>query len=165
MAAAGRSFYVTWDNADTVKRLMDDIQADLKKESNRELRAAAKKIATETVIPEIRKTASASGVPIAPAMAATARAKSDRMVRVQIGGVKPKLSGFRSKARAKKNYAPTLAWGSEKGPYPGSTVNHYAVGPSESWWVRAGIKAALPGAVKGYKEALNTILAKGSRFR
>jgi len=182
MSTSGRGrgsggFYVTWDNVASVQRVMNDIEDSLRKQMNGELRTAAKQIADDEVIPELIRSAGASGVPIAPKMAATARAKSDRMVMVQIGGVNPKLSGFKAYKRSKgkklksgrdatsKNYRTTLAWGSDRGPYPGSTVNHYAVGRSSSWWVQAGVNAALPAAVTRYRKALDVILAKGSRYR
>ena len=180
--STGGGFYVTWQNIDLITSILSEVEDSLRKQETKELRASAKQIAKDVVIPALKRSAAASPVPIAPAFADTARPKSDRVVMVQIGGVNPKLSGFKSHVgtrRAKKgagslkggreatskNYRTTLAWGSELGPYPGSKHNHYAVGRSTSWWVRAGTQEAIPGALERYEYALSKIIARAGANR
>ena len=165
-------FNVSWYGADGLQDALGGIadglvwndKGDLiprKTAANREMRQAAKRIAKDVLVPEMQRTASSAPVPIARAMAATARAKSDRLIMVQVGGVNPPLSGFRrgigTKRRAlgargrtsgkreatSRTFRTTLAWGSEFGPkggrrkptrgsnIPGGAVNHYKVPRNE----------------------------------
>jgi hypothetical protein len=165
-------FNVSWYGADFLQEALADFGKELvwndkgdliprKLAANREMRQAAKDIAAEILIPQMKRTARSAPVPIARAMAETARAKSDRLIMVQVGGVNPPLSGFRrgigTKRRAggaagrtsgrreatSRTFRTTLAWGSEFGPKggrarpsrgantPSSPVNHYKVPRSE----------------------------------
>jgi hypothetical protein len=187
-AGGGRSsggFSATWQNIDLVNRILSEIEAELKPTANKEMRKGSKRIAQDVLIPALTMSAYSSGVPIAPAMAGTMRAKSDRVVTVVVGGVNPKLSGFKAGVGAKRakkgagglkggraatsrNYRTTLAWGSELGPYPGASHNHYAISRSErGHWVQPGVRA--PGTLTAVKDAyadlLNLIIAKYSRYR
>ena len=153
--------------------------------AKRDLRQGTKKIAQDTLIPALTMAANSSGVPIAPAMAKTMRARTDRIVTVQVGGVNPKLSGFKRGVGAKKakvrtiegraatsssqSYRTTLAWGSERGPWPGGRaarrdgtrgepVNHYAVPRSRSHWVVSGAQA--PGTFNAVKAAYRDLLRR-----
>jgi hypothetical protein len=181
----GGGFTATWQNVELINRILGEVEEGLNTTANREMRQGSKKIAQDVLIPALTMSAYSSGVPIAPAMAATMRAKSDRVVTVAVGQVNPKLSGFKSgvgAARAKKgkaglkggraatsrNYRTTLAWGSELGPYPGASHNHYATGRNErGHWVQPGVRA--PGTLAAVKDAyadlLNQIIAKYSRYR
>ena len=181
----GGGFTATWQNVEVINRILSEIEDGLKTDANREMRKGSMKIAQDVVIPALTMSAYSSGVPIAPAMAATMRAKSDRVVTVAVGAVNPKLSGFKrgvGEKRAKKgagglkggrsatskNYRTTLAWGSELGPYPGAKHNHYATGRNErGHWVQPGVRA--PGTLAAVKDAyaalLNQIIAKYSRYR
>ena len=166
-------FNVSWYGADGLQDALGGIadglvwndKGDLiprKTAANREMRQAAKRIAKDVLVPEMQRTASSAPVPIARAMAATARAKSDRLIMVQVGGVNPPLSGFRrgigTKRRAlgaagrtsgkreatSRTFRTTLAWGSEFGPKggrarpsrgantPSGPVNHYKVPRKEA---------------------------------
>lgn len=176
---------VTWENAALVSAILNEIEDGLKTTANKEMRKGTVKIAKETLIPALKMSAWGSGVPIAPAMAATMRAKSDRVVTVRVGGVNPKLSGFKTgvgDARANKgskanlggrlatsrNYRTTLAWGSELGPGSTAHGNHYAVGRNtKGYWVQPGVDA--PGTLSSVKTAytalLNSIIDRYSRYR
>ena len=62
-------------------------------------------------------------------VSATTRAKRDRMVVVQVGAVNPRLSGFGRRKSGNKWWRGSLAWGVEKGNYPG-TRDEYGIGRS-----------------------------------
>lgn len=176
-------FNVSFQNADTVKRILGDIEDGMRKEANKELRDAAQQIA-RSLIPSIQGMAAMSPMPIAKKMAETARAKRDRLVVVQVGGVNPKLSGFRSgvgsrrasrttksqlaggRSATSRNYRTTLAWASEMGPYPGSAFNRFRVPRRTSgYYVQPAINANMDRAKAEYSEALNKLIRERSRFR
>lgn len=131
------------------------------------LRDGSKRIANDTVIPALKIAANASGVPIAPRMADTMRAASDRVVFVRVGGVNPRLSGFRRRSKSSKPYRTTLAWGSELGPYPGAKVNHYDATRSRSHWAAkgAGSPATWAKAKREYQDLLDRVLREYGRPR
>jgi len=161
MAAAGSS--VTWDNIEIVQLILNRISDDLRPEARKELRKGTQQIAQNLVIPVLQQSAATSGVPIAPAMAATSRARADRVVFVKVGAVNPRLSGFK---RGQSKYRTGMAWGSELGG--DDKEHHYAVGRNPSgYWVQPGVRS--PGTlarVKGaYSELLNLIIDKYSRSR
>jgi len=123
--------------------------------ARRELREGSQRIAQEHLIPELKRGAAASGVPIAPAMADTARARKDRIVFVQVGAVNPRLSGYRRNAA--KSYRTMLAIGSNYGPIR-NDVNHYAVGRTRSGhWVQPTVNSN--GTHKRVQEAYRRLLA------
>jgi hypothetical protein len=170
---------VSFQNAQLVRDILSEVEDTLKRETNSELRQAAKDIARKVVIPQLQRSARSSPMKIAPAMAATARPKADRVVTVQIGGVNPALSGFKrgvgvnaaasrhtGRAKSSRNYRTTLAWGSEFGPFPGADVNHYAQ-PRRAggYWVHQGITNSIPDATKRYEKLLEEIIRTKSRFR
>lgn len=176
-------FNVVFQNADVVKRIMGDIEDGMRKESNKELRDAAQGIA-RSLIPSIKGMAAMSPNPIAKAMAETARAKRDRLVMVQVGGVNPKLSGFKSgvgikrasgrtmsklaggRAKTSRSYRTTLAWASEMGPYPGSAFNRFRVPRRESgYYVQPAINANMDRAKAEYADALNKLIRERSKYR
>lgn len=180
-AMAGRGtggFNVTFQNAERVKRIINEVEDGLRQEANKEMRDAAQRIA-KSLIPDMKSMAAMSPVAIAPALADTARAKRDRLVMVQVGGVNPKLSGFKPYKRASgrninkgsredtsRNIRGTLAWGSELGPYPGSEINRYGVPRRESgYWVQPAIQSNLDRAKAEYEEALDEIIRTKSRYR
>jgi hypothetical protein len=163
--------------------------APRKTAANRELRMAAKSIGQDLLIPMMKRTARSSPTPQARAMAETARAKADRVVTVQVGGVNPPLSGFkrgrghkRAKGRAassgrdasSRTFRTTLAWGSEFGPKggrhmggrpgwraPSGPVNHYKAPRNEGgYWIIPAVKNVLVPAKRRYEEALDDIIAK-----
>lgn len=176
-------FNVTFQNAAEVKRILNDIEDGMRKEANKELRAASKEIA-KSLIPSIKAFAAMSPMPIARAMADTARPKSDRLVMVQVGGVNPVLSGFkkgvgikRATDRTKKimatgrpgtskNYRTTLAWASEMGPYPGSAYNRFKVPRRPSgYYVQPAVNANVERAKREYAAALDKLIREKSRYR
>jgi hypothetical protein len=123
-----------------VNAVLDQIASVHLNTARKELRDGSQAIARDTLIPILKRGAAASGVPIAAAMADTARARKDRIVFVQVGAVNPKLSGFRS-GRGRVNYKTTLALGSNYGPTDPDR-NHYAVPRNQSGhWVQPTVNA------------------------
>lgn len=197
-------FRVEWYGADGLQEALDGIadglvwndKGDLiprKTAANREMRNAAKGIATDLLIPQMKRTARSAPVPIARAMAETARAKSDRLIMVQVGGVNPPLSGFKRGVGAKRakgrtggvgrdassrTFRTTLAWGSEFGPKggrrqptragwksPSGAVNHYKVPRSErGYWVLPAVEDVMVKAQDRWEYALQAVVDKYVRF-
>lgn len=181
--SGGSGFRVTFQNLDLLNRKVAELENGLRVQANKEMRDAAQNIA-RSLIPSIQAMAAMSPNPIAPALAATARAKRDRMVMVQIGGVNPKLSGFKrgvgikrmsptTRSRLKggrdatsRNYRTTLAWASEMGPYPGSAFNRFRVPRRESgYYVQPAINASMDRAIKEYSDAIERIILGRSDYR
>lgn len=196
-------FNVTWYGADALQEALGGIadglawsdKGDLvprKTAANREMRQAAKSIAERVLLPEMKRKAAAAPVPQAVKMAETARAKSDRLIMVQVGGVNPTLSGFRrgigvKRARGRssssgrdassRTYRTTLAWGSEFGPkggrhkpsrgnnVPAGPVNHYKVPRNESgYWVLPAVDAVMGRAQDEWDHALQKVIDRYIRF-
>lgn len=208
LSQAGRDsggFNVEWDGVKYVQikmaRIADGLTwnkdgTDLvpsRTVANRELRDAAGEIARDLLIPQMKRTARSSPVPIARAMAETARAKRDRLIAVQVGGVNPPLSGFKRGVGAKRargrstssgrdstsrTYRTTLAWGSEFGPKGGRTkpsrgnnipsgaVNHYKVPRNErGYWVLPAVEDIRVKAWQRFKRAVDEIVDYHTRGR
>lgn len=102
------------------------LEQDLRKETNAELRQAAKTCAT-VLAAQLARAAAGSGVPVAPLVARSIKVKSDRVPVVSIGG----------SARVGRYGAPAsaLAWGSEHGGH------NFAAGPSSGYWIRPTVEA------------------------
>ena len=148
MAATNVS--VEFDGLFETLKAFRELEADLRKEANAELRAAARTCAT-VLAGKLARAASASGVPVAPRVARSIRVKSDRVPVVSVGG----------NARVGRGGAPAaaLVWGSEQGP-KGST-NHWGVGPSSGYWIAPTVKAFQGDeSVTVYKRAIVELLAK-----
>jgi hypothetical protein len=193
-------FVVQWYGDDALRETLDSISTDLmafddngnylgaRTAANREMRQAAKKIAQDLLIPQIKRTARSSPVKISRAMAETARAKTDRMVAVQVGAVNPPLSGFRRGVGVKRaggrtggrgrdassrTFRTTLAWGSEFGPkggrrqpsrgnnIPRGEVNHYKVPRNESgYYVLPAVENVMSRVGEYWDDALDRIFRK-----
>lgn len=193
--AGGRStggVFVTFENLERVNAILEEVEDTLRKTANGAMREGAKEIANTVVIPQLKRAARSSPIRISRAMADTARAKSDRVVMVQIGGVNPALAGFRrgvgegraagrttstGRASTSRTWRTTLAWGSELGPWPdgraprkdgkrGAPVNHYRAPRKESgYWVQPGTQNAIPAAHKAYAALIESIITRFSRYR
>lgn len=173
--------YVTWQNAGLIHAILDQIEDGLKYETNREIRQKSKEIATRIVIPQLKRAARSSPAPLARAFAETARARADRIIVVQVGGVNPPLEGFRrgrgverattrtrsGRDATSRNYRTSMAWGSEYGPFPGADVNNYGVERREpaGYWVTPGITNAIPAVVKEYEDYLRELLRTRGKYR
>ncbi len=180
---------VTFQNGALVTAIMGEIEDGLKKEAARELRDASQDIARQVLIPQLKRSARSSPMKIARAFAETAVARRDRIVLVQIGGSAPALSGFKrgvgkKKIQAKQaaglggrtasgrdatsaNYAASMAWGSEYGPWPWTDVNNYGQRrrEPEGYWVTKAVASAMPEATRRYSKAIEAMLVRYGKYR
>lgn len=126
------------------------LEKDLRSETNRELRAAARECAGRLAA-QLARAAQTCGVPVAPRVAQAITVKSDRLPVVAIGGAKKVGTGKRAAAAA-------LVWGSEQGPK--SDPNRFAVAPnSAGYWIAPTVAAfASDAAVERYKRAVYEVL-------
>lgn len=160
--------------------LRDQIAREDLNPAKRDLRQGTKAIANAELIPVLQQAADASGVPIAPAMARTARTRTDRIVTVRIGAVNPRgLRGFRSgrgqakagssgyRTRNSQSDRTTLAYGSDRGPHPSNKVsNPYGVSRNEAgYWVAPGVAAAFDRVKRAYVDLLGQIMRDYGRYR
>lgn len=127
------------------------LEADLRKETNAELRQAAGVCATG-LVSKLQRAAVTCGVPVAPLVARSIRVKSDRLPVVSIGGSR----------RVGRGGAPAgvLLWGSEQGPK--GDVNRFAVETNlAGYWIAPTVAAfARDEAVTAYKRAVYELLHK-----
>ena len=147
------------EGIEAVQAVLAHIAKDKLSMARGELRDGSQAIAQRELIPALKAGAAASGVPIAPAIADTARARKDRIIFVQLGGVNPKLSGYSSRSRGEQGHAfkTALALGSNYGPTDPS-VNHYAVGRTRSGhWVQPTVNSN--GTHKRVQDAYRRLLA------
>jgi hypothetical protein len=189
---------LTWINGREIQKRMEQISDGLawddtgklisrKTAANREMRTAAKDIAANILIPQMKRTARTAPDKIARAMAETARPMSDRIVAVRVGGVNPPLRGFKrgvGRRRSKgvmstgrdstsRNWRTTLAWGSEFGPWPGgramtksgargALVNHYRVPRNypRGYWVLPAVDDVKVKAAARFGEAIDDVINK-----
>lgn len=86
---------------DGLRELTRALKGPTFKDVNRELRQAARAIATDTLLPLVRDAVAKSPAPQAHAMAATVRVHSDRVPVVVVGKVNPRFSsGFRHRGES-----------------------------------------------------------------
>lgn len=137
----------------------------------RELRKQVKVMSDRVIIPALRRQALATGDPLTIAMAATARAKQDRLPIVKVGAVNPKVSGFkRTEVSRRPRARGQLAWGSERGPWDhdapsgiGRKTGAYARARNpRGYWVYWAISSAAVtrGVIQGYGEVVDAIFDK-----
>lgn len=103
--------------------------------------------------PIVERGVRSSPAPQAAAMSATVRAKRDRMIVIRVGAVNPRLSGWRRRA-GNSQWRGSLAWGVEKGNYPG-TRDEYGVARSS---VGHGVARVLPELTDKAAEAYADII-------
>ena len=125
---------------DLVRRELSAIEKDLRPFANSELRHATKDLAKRTLVPGLKQaTVKAGNQYLANVIWATHIVRSDRIVNVQLGRKKPKLSGLAGKGKkgsgvANRRTWTQIAWGSEMGPKGGAKMQ------------RPGRGGARPGA-------------------
>jgi len=127
------------------------LEADLRRQANGELRAAARTCASE-LVGELRQAAGACGVPVAARVARSIRVKNDRLPAVSIGG-----SRKVGKAGAP---ASVLLWGSEHGP--AGDVNHFGVDANAAgYWIAPTTARFKTGrAMDAYRGAVADIMRR-----
>ena len=140
-----RALQINYDTRETfaLMKTLRGVQADLRKQTNAELRRAAKRTASGLVS---ALQAHAGGTPQAGLVASTARVKSDRLPAVEIGGTK--RVGHRGTVVAK------IFWGSERGGR-----NFAAPRNPAGYWIDPTTKSFADGpAVDEYRAAVADIL-------
>lgn len=144
--AAG--FSVRVDGLQETLDSLRGIETDLRKEANSEIRLAAKAVAGSLVV-ALQGAAAASGVPVAPRVASSAKVKSDRFPTVVIGGSK--------KVGRRGAPASALVWGSENGPR--GSVNHFGVPPGSGYWIAPTVeRIETSRAVPEFTQAIEAIV-------
>lgn len=122
---------------ETLKAVREISSALERQETNAQLRQAAGQCAAG-LVGDLQQSAAASGVPVAPKVAATIRVRSDRLPVVSIGSAK--TAG--------------ILWGSEHGPK--SDPNRFGVAPNSSgYWITPAVARFTAGqATEIYKRAV-----------
>lgn len=156
--------------------LAENIAGQDLREATGELRKAAKQIAVDIVIPALAQTAAASGVPIAPAIAATAMPRADRVVTVSMGRKNPKLRNYKrgTSQRARTSLAFGAEWGDgeqSRQSNPAHKVtprNRYGVPRNTGRGYIAGATAASREVHEkvraAYLEALRSIMSRYGKW-
>lgn len=127
------------------------LDADLRKTTNDELRAAAGECANVLAVGLVQS-ANSCGVPVAPNVARSIKVKRDRVPVVSIGGSMRVGHG-------KRGHAGALVWGSEQGPK--SDPNHFGVGPSAGYWIAPAVERFQQGpALDVYRRAVADLLRR-----
>lgn len=119
--------------------------------ANRQMKDAARNLAEQlartTVVPLVRSGPAAQST----AMAATVRPKTDRMPIVRIGATNPRLSGWRRSANSRR-WRGSLAWGIERGQFPGSPDYYRAPRRNSGYVIGANIPLITRRALPLYEE-------------
>lgn len=124
--APGAAFVIDLQGLESVLQDIQYLDADIRRLVNKPLRQDAKRIA-ETARPLVESLVRRGPAPQSRAMAATVRARADRMPVIAVGAVNPRLSGFKRGGQARR-YKGSIAWGVEKGP-AGGPRRHSRGGP------------------------------------
>ena len=149
MARTSGGLTVEMDGIFETLKAVRQVEADLRPGVNNELRDAAEASAGELAA-ELVTSASASGVPVAPRVAASIRVKRDRVPVVSIGGSAP--VGRRGAP------AGALVWGSEQGPKGG--VNHWGVPASSGYWIAPAVDRYSRTALDKFRRAVFEIFRR-----
>jgi hypothetical protein len=168
--APGATLVLQANGVDTILADIQFFDAAVKRLVNGQLRRASKQIAA-AALPVVRSAVAGSPVPQAGAMAATARAKSDRRPVVVVGAVNPKLSGWRRGGNPR--WKGSLAFGAELGgkqawrvhkPGGGTYVrgNIYRAGRSSGYGIGRNTARIADAIVPAYYQALVDILNRSA---
>lgn len=147
--SASTSFSIDVDGLEETLKAFQTLERDFARpEANVKLRDAAGKCA-DGAKGELVRSASSSGVPVAPRVARSIRVVRDRMPAISIGGPMPVGAGG--------GRASDILWGSEHGP--SGEVNHFAVPPGSGYWIKPAIDRFAKGpAVTIFEGAVADIL-------
>jgi hypothetical protein len=136
-----------------VLRMFNDLDGELRKTANGELRQAARKIADDLQ----QKVQSSGGgpAPQGAAVAQTARARNDRIVKVAVPGVNIRFS--RESVGGSRRGA--VAFGANYGP--AGSINYYKVARNTSgYFVEPAVDDVMNLADERYMTALDSILRR-----
>jgi hypothetical protein len=135
---------ITIDGLTDTLRSVQGLEADLRKQTNGELRKAAGECAT-LLATDLRGAASSAATPVSRRVAESIKVKSDRLPSVSIGGSR-RVGRYGAPASA-------LVWGSEHGGH------NFAAGESGGYWIKPTVERFEKGrAIPAYKAAVVAIL-------
>jgi len=139
------SVALTYDMDEVMELLKElrGVQTDLRRQTNRELRAAAGECA-QGLVPALHAHAANSPTPQARIVAESAKVKSDRLPVVTVGG--SRRVGHRG------TQAGVLVWGSERGGH------NFVAGAGGEYWITPAVQDFQDGPAGGiYMRAVGRI--------
>lgn len=158
--AKSRGFELAVDDSDVrvLLKALNQVEGDLRKNSNAQLREAAKECANRLKV-ELYQAVPDSPAPQTRLVAQSIRVKSDRTPVVQIGGSKKVGRAYKSRksGRSTRASAGELLWGVEWGDNAG----RFAPRNSSGNWIRPTVLRfeESTGAIDAYKRAVVRILS------
>ena len=169
MAKTG-NYAVELRNLDTVLQLLNEAQRNMRGmggySPNYDIRGRAQEVAAK-MLPDIKQALGASPAPQAGKVAATARAKRDRIPVVRIGAVNPKLQGFSKRKAYNRRGKGSVAWGVERGPAgghkggPGAGSDFYGMARKPSGYaIGPRLPQITAGVVRDYQEVVADVLRR-----
>jgi hypothetical protein len=157
MARANRGPTVYVDDSDVQElfRALGKVNADLRKNTNAQLRLAAKECATDLAM-LLKINFAGAPAPQTDLVELSVRVKSDRTPVVQVGGKKKVGRAYQSRKGGKvRASAGELLWGVEYGDKHG----RFAPRNENGYWIKPTVRQfAETGAIAKYKTAVIRIL-------
>jgi hypothetical protein len=152
---AGPVLYVDDSDVQTLFRALGKVNADLRKDTNAQLRIAAKECATDLAM-LLKMNVIGSPAPQTKLVAASVKVKSDRTPVVTVGGSKKVGRAYKSrKGGTRRAPAGQLLWGVEYGDKHG----RFAGRNPDGHWIKPTVRQfAETGAIPKYKTAVIRIL-------
>lgn len=152
---AAPTVYVDDTDVRVLFNALKNVQADLRKNTNAQLREAAKECANDLAL-LLKANTIGSPAPQTRLVASSIKVKSDRTPVVQVGGTKRVGRAYKSrKGGTRRAPAGQLLWGVEFGDKAG----RFASRNSEGYWIRPTVKQfAQLGAIGKYQRAVVNIL-------
>lgn len=153
--ATGPVVYVDDSDVQQLFRALGKVNADLRKDTNAQLRVAAKECASELAM-LLKVNFVGAPAPQTKLVELSVRVKSDRTPVVQIGGKKKVGRAYNSRKGGKvRASAGQLLWGVEYGDAKG----RFAARNPQGYWIKPTVKQfAETGAIPKYKTAVIRIL-------
>lgn len=154
-ANRGPTVYVDDSDVQTLFRALGKVNADLRKDTNAQLRIAAKECATELAM-LLKINFAGAPAPQTKLVELSVRVKSDRTPVVTVGGKKKVGRAYKSrKGGTRRAAAGTLLWGVEYGDKHG----RFASRNEDGYWIKPTVKQfSETGAIPKYKKAVVAIL-------
>lgn len=115
--------------------------------------------AASSLVPIVQRGVRMSPAPQAAAVAATVRPKRDRMIVVVVGATNPRLSGWRRRA-ANKRYRGSIAWGVERGNFPGTRNEYGGIGRSAGYGVARVLPDLIDKAGQAYADIVLSVVSR-----
>lgn len=152
---AGPVLYVDDSDVQTLFRALGKVNADLRKDTNAQLRVAAKECAGELAM-LLKMNVIGAPAPQTKLVAASVKVKSDRTPVVQVGGTKKVGRAYKSrKGGTRRAPAGQLLWGVEYGDKHG----RFSARNPDGNWIKPTVKQfSETGAIPKYKKAVVAIL-------